>query len=309
MGLGRSYPPRAGRKDPCGTDFSQDFTTDGVFQGETRLLMKTASFPNLYGIVLAVLGLVSTVTAADQQKPAAIMSPELRARYGLPAEPVQTSSEPVFDLDFPGGTPQELVAAINQNLGAQPINVVIPEEFARTATESPRVTLPPLHVKGVTVSALFEAVSAASARTDRVRSFATGSEGAPLITEQQLPTSYGFRQVGAGTTPVWVFFYEKPLQEVPPITCRFFQLGPFLETQGIEDITTAVRTGYELLGEEPPQMKFHQETKLLIAVGPEAKLRLIDSALKELKELAPRVTIDPTTGAEIPRPREVPARR
>jgi hypothetical protein len=59
-----------------------------------------------------------------------------------------------FNLDFPGGSPNELVAAIEKSSG-RPLNTVVPNRFAS-------LKLPPLKMKGVDVAELFQALEAAS---------------------------------------------------------------------------------------------------------------------------------------------------
>jgi hypothetical protein len=59
-----------------------------------------------------------------------------------------------FDLDFPGGTPAELVAAISQAMGKH-LNVMIPPEHAK-------VRIMPVKVQGVTVPELFDAIGKCS---------------------------------------------------------------------------------------------------------------------------------------------------
>src|SRR5256885_1082894 len=60
---------------------------------------------------------------------------------------------PRFDLDFPGGTPQQLVDAIKEKIGT--LNAIIP-------TEHKNVRIPPLKMNQVTVPQLFEALSSSS---------------------------------------------------------------------------------------------------------------------------------------------------
>jgi len=49
----------------------------------------------------------------------------------------------------------------------------------------------------------------------------------------------------------------------------------------VDDITTAIETGWKMLGEtSPPTISFHKDTKLLIAVGEPSKLETIDAVLK-----------------------------
>ena len=51
----------------------------------------------------------------------------------------------------------------------------------------------------------------------------------------------------------------------------------------MDDITTAIETGWKMLGEtSPPTISFHKDTKLLIAVGEPSKLETIDAVLKAL---------------------------
>ena len=50
-----------------------------------------------------------------------------------------------------------------------------------------------------------------------------------------------------------------------------------------------------MLGEKtPPTMSFHKETKLLIAVGDQGKLQLIDTVLEQLSKGIPQPQSDPS---------------
>jgi hypothetical protein len=90
---------------------------------------------------------------------------------------------------------------------------------------------------------------------------------------------------------------------VSPVLSRlgeFFSkpyLGPSSYT--VEDITTAIQTGWKMLGEtNMPNVSFHKDTKLLIAFGEEEKLKLIDDVLSQLKghsSSAPTVWQQPIT--------------
>ncbi len=51
----------------------------------------------------------------------------------------------------------------------------------------------------------------------------------------------------------------------------------------MDDITTAIQTGWEMQGDaSPPRISFHKDTKLLIAVGKPDKLQIIDAVLSAL---------------------------
>ncbi|MHB8519985.1 MAG: hypothetical protein ACYDH9_04435 [Limisphaerales bacterium] len=184
---------------------------------------------------------------------------------------------PRFNLDFPGGTPGELVKAIEKASG-KPVNVIIPPESADAQ-------LPPLKMTGVTVPNLFETLTLATQRSGEYRSQRNAAIRQFAIADQ-------FRTEGPQREEsIWYFKSGKPPAPIEaPKDCRYYQLAPHLETYKVEDITTAIETGWKMLGiTSPPKLSFHKETKLLIAVGNPEDLKLIDDVLKQLaaKELSP----------------------
>ena len=191
-----------------------------------------------------------------------------------------------FDLDFPGGTPRELVAAISKAMG-KPLNVVIPESNAD-------VQIMPIKVSNVTVPELFRAIQTASAREVPIVTGSSGQGGGKSI--QFKSGSLSFR---ANTEPVtddtiWAFQalglpteeFKAALQaaEEQNVVCQYFQLARHLEDHTIEDITTAIQTGWKMLNVNPlPQLSFHKETKLLIAVGVKDQIEMIPQVLGQLE--------------------------
>lgn len=201
--------------------------------------------------------------------------------------PIAGVAEKRFDLDFRGGTPQELVDAIGK-ARSKPVNAIIPDDVANTM-------LPAMKLKEVTVPRLFEALTAASQKTVTYRTltvanpnFATQRGG--MAPYQQATTSFGFRTQGVpNDDAIWTFFYEQPAVPPPvePVPARkevmVFQLAPYLDTFKIDDITTAIQTGWKMLDQgEAPEMNFHKDTKLLIAVGDPAQLVFIQTVLQQL---------------------------
>jgi len=193
-------------------------------------------------------------------------------------------SLPRFDLDFPDGTPKDLVKAIEKATHG-PLNAIIPEEDMN-------LHLPPISVKSVTVPDLFRALQAASSK---VENYVTGYNYGPFgrtPSYQTHQTYYAFRtETPMDEHAIWSFYWEKVLlppsvsDPAPPQTCRFYQLSPYLDAgYKVEDITTAIRTGWDMLGEtNAPKMSYHKDTKLLIAVGEEYKLNLIAQVLAQLR--------------------------
>ncbi len=163
-----------------------------------------------------------------------------------------------FDLDFPGGTPKELIAAI-QKASGRPLNTIVPEEFAD-------MKLPGLKMKNVDVQQLFQALTELNA-ANRSERYAFVSQGKP------------------SDDAIWTFIVER---HSSPKACRFYSLARYLESgTTVDDITTAIKTGAQMLGEGPgPAISFHKDTKLLIAVGEPSKLEIIDSVLRALDSQA-----------------------
>jgi hypothetical protein len=185
------------------------------------------------------------------------------AGTGQPANSLPTPSPLTkFDLDFPGGTPEQLIAAIEHAMG-HPLNAIVPDASKNEA-------IPPLKMKGVDASELFAALRRA---TTSSRKFGS----------QYQNTSFSFTCQEAPLTDnsIWVFYDDLPQDSKQ---CQFFLLTPYL--QGgltVDDITTAIQTGWKMLGgPRAPALSYHPETKLLIAVGDDDQLSTIGQALQAL---------------------------
>ena len=233
-------------------------------------------------LLLIAVGLLGLRVLAQQQPPA--FQPPVAGRA------VSQSAEALtrFDLDFPGGTPKELVAAIQKAMD-RPLNAIVPDEFADIA-------LPALKMSNVNVQQLFTGLEQVSRKSQAVETgsyYGGAAYGQSYKSLQIVQTSYGFRPGSGNITDdtIWCFYAEKPA--LPPVapaggpgkTCRFYSLKPYLDQQvaTVDDITTAIETGWKMLGESsPPKISFHKDTKLLIAVGEPNKLEIIDSVLKAL---------------------------
>jgi hypothetical protein len=207
----------------------------------------------------------------------------------------QTTNFIQFSIDFPGGTPKELATALEKATG-RPLNVIILDVDAA-------VRLPAFKLKNVCLPQLFQALRAVSEQREQVSML--NNQG--FTSPREFLTCYKFDTLdhNPGNDSVWYFHVDKPnvLDKPPEKACRFFQLGPFLESGlTVDDITTAIETGWKMEGDNPPpQLSFHKETKLLIAVGDPRKLNTIAAVLSELEAARPG-PIDPTTGLPVERP-------
>lgn len=198
-----------------------------------------------------------------------------------------------FSLDWPGGTPGQLIKAIEKARG-EPVNAIIPPEFADTQ-------LPPFKMHQVTVSTLFAALEKAS---ERLSASFPGAVYMPPSPSQSGAASYGFkaqyptfpRQAGEPREQdiIWSFYRlgkqssrepTSPPESAKSSIYRYYQLNPYLDKYTVEDITSAIKKGWELLQvKDQPAVSFHPSTQLLIAVGAPEHVRLIEDVLAELSK-------------------------
>jgi hypothetical protein len=154
-----------------------------------------------------------------------------------------------FDLAFPGGPPAKLVDAIERTSGTRP-NVLISPRLANTV-------LPKMELHGVTESSVFMALNA--------------------LANNDLPGNW------RPANNVWIFQGRPEFHRT-----QVFYVGDLLQKFKIEDITTAIQTIGKLDGKEAgAELKFHQETQLLIARADEDQLGGIKELLNELRRALP----------------------
>ena len=191
-----------------------------------------------------------------------------------------------FDLDFPGGKPNDLVQAIQKKIGV--LNAIVPSEHENEV-------LPPLQMRNVNVKELFQALEMASLRTT------TSFDPNTRMTREGQAT-FGFRASGSVSPETVWYFYAPPARKAPKAV-RYYQLSPYLTRYKVDDITTAIQAGWKMSGEKDlPELNFHEDTKLLIAVGDPLMLTTIDSVLQELVkslELSPKAVPPPV----VPQPK------
>ena len=201
-------------------------------------------------------------------------APAIDPLTGLPVKQLTR-----FDLDFSGGTPADLVKAIETATGKS-MNAIIP-------TDDADVQLPALKMNDVVVPRLFDALEAASRQTVAYQtSFGRSFNGGSY---SQMETDYGFKTTGNPVTDssIWYFYANKP--SLPPLVsteavCKFYQLQPYLNHGfTVDDITTAIQTGWKMAGvTSPPELNYHKETNLLIAFGKPDDLATIQNVLDTL---------------------------
>ncbi len=188
-----------------------------------------------------------------------------------------------FDLDFPGGTPRQLADAISEATGKH-LNLIVPDAHVDTP-------IMPIKVEDVTVPQLFAAIQTASRREAPVAIGETN--GRKSIQYRTVGVGFEFASQPVTDETVWSFTSTAPTKEDeavlasgegPDQVCQYFQLAPYLQEHTVEDITTAIQTGWKMLKVNPaPQLSFHEETKLLIAVGSAEHIAQIPQVLQQLQ--------------------------
>jgi hypothetical protein len=250
-------------------------------------------------LAIAALLVAADLASAQPAPGSRPGSPPAAVAYASPSpEPAPAGTKPAvkFDLNFGGGTPAELVEAI-EGATKEPLNAVIRDE-------DKDVALPALKVRQVTVEDLFGALEQASRRrvAQVTGTYFSGFGGKGAQSQYQIAeTSYGFKRQGN----LWVFRFEKPVTppDSVPSRARFYQLDAYLTRYTIDDITTAIQTAWRMTSQKAAiaqSLKFHEQTKLLIAVGEESELQVIDDVLKALLPTTDALVRPPGKAPKVP---------
>jgi hypothetical protein len=261
---------------------AKDFALGGVFRYEER-----NSNPNMKKIICLALGLLAIHLApVFGQQSTSTFAQRVAAAETVKKEAAASASPLTkFNLDFPGGPPKELVAAIEKATG-KPLNVIIPDEFADTK-------LPSLKMEKVDVVQLFAALGAASHKQENRITRRSGLiYGGDTYTTEN--TAYGFKTEGnPSDNSIWYFYVQNPPPPpdfskpvpVPAKIVKFYPLSSYLDSGlTVDDITTAIQTGWKMSGDNsPPELNYHKETKLLMAYGEPDKLKVIEDVLVALQ--------------------------
>ena len=226
-------------------------------------------------------------------------NPELMKRYfphlapgrpGLPAPQPEKPEEPRLDIQFRGGTSEELVMFIRARFHQKELP---PPNFL-IAPEMRDVEVPPFDLQNVTVADVFEALNNLGGQ-EQGRWELSGSASPiwmlnpsqaidPLtgarIRPNAFPSGFAPGFPGRAIDPLT----GAPIRQEPQRRTAIYPVGTHLEDYKIEDITTAIQTAWEMMsGGTPADLKYHQDTRLLIAVGTAEQLNLIKEILESLR--------------------------
>lgn len=184
-----------------------------------------------------------------------------------------------FDLDFPGGTPEALLNALESVMSERP-NVIV-------APQVEDVELPAMNVRSVALHDVFNALNVIFQNRGREAVFhqPRGSTiwilRGPVEDEQQFSAAQ--ERISYQDRVRAIRASQSASQQTSRET-RVYFLGVYLETYSIADITTAIETAWGLVPEEETsQFKFHKDTQLLIVRGTQSQLNILENVLSELQ--------------------------
>lgn len=173
-----------------------------------------------------------------------------RRRAARRAEAEQASGVSRYDLEFPGGTPAQLVAAIRK-ASEGPCNLVIASNVAE-------LSLPPLSLNSTTTTELLIALAQMFSQTGMV----TLSPGGSNVNE----------------TTVWILYRNSR------VSCRVTNIEFLLAAYTVDEITNALTTAWKLQGREQPKYVYDKASGLLMVTGDDRQLELMNEVLVQMNE-------------------------
>jgi len=247
-------------------------------------------FKYMRRIQLAVL--IAMLTSGAAQVP----SQSTLARHGLPGGGLGAAPQvdpvtglpmaaqppaPKFDLNFEGGVPQELLAAIATATKERP-NVVVHPQCAEAM-------IPPLQLQSVTAEQVFITLN-----TLHSPLFKDGEWRRVPLRDAEIWSLTPTPQAEPNqphNSPAQGSFQQRLNQVVQGMTtaqpakaARVFNLSAVLDDYSIDDVTTAISGAWDLMdGAKDTQIKFHKDTQLLIVVGSAGHLAIVQEVLNELR--------------------------
>lgn len=190
-------------------------------------------------------------------------------RYNLPPS---AKDKVIPFVRFPGGSAEELANTLRKIIDPPP-NILIPENLKGA-------DVPPFELQNVKLADVFQALN--SLTENKEANWQLSGSNEPIWVLNPLNKTDGFgmpfpQQVDPLT--------GMPLVNGVARNCQIFPVGRFLAKYNVEDITTAVKTAWEMMGNEKnASMKYHKDTDLLIVVGTPGQLAILNDILKSLEE-------------------------
>jgi hypothetical protein len=220
-------------------------------------------------ILVTVSGLLwSAPILFSQQPDAGTATPSPKSAPS--AAPSSRPEAARMDIDFGGGSPADLLEAIHKASGQLP-NVIMQSDAAK-------VRIPPFKLRGVSAAQIFVGLNTMSENPSvngywKAAPFSDG-EIWTLVMPQMSPVAFD-PTTGKPIGPTVDYGIQK--------NCKVLNLTMVLTDYSVDDVTTAMKGAWDLLGsKEAPTLKFHTDTKLLIIVGDDQQINVANDVLREL---------------------------
>lgn len=204
--------------------------------------------------------LISVLIVAALALPAAAQEAGIRAGVGA-------NIDPTINVDFEGGSISDLFQQIQKNNDA-PTNIIMSDEAGC-------LYLPAMSLRSVTMSDLIAAL-------------------------QSLGDIEGRRIVAHPASKNIITISVVPMGPKQPRMSQVFNLGEITKTHSIDDIVTSIKTAWQMMSTNvTAELKYHAETKLLIAVGTVHELETVRDIFVELQRADDTSAKKPDTQAQI----------
>jgi hypothetical protein len=171
---------------------------------------------------------------------------------------------------FEGGSAKDFAAQLKKNAHiAQSLNIMI-------SPQAEDLQIPAFELNNVTLPDLFQALNNLS--EDKTAQWQLTGSTEPIwvlsTTARENTFAQRLAEVQAAAPP----------PKAEPKVSLILPVGQYLSKYKLEDITTAVRTAWGMLGDETgAEMKYHKDTDLLIAVGTRNQLSVLQQVLGSLE--------------------------
>ena len=176
---------------------------------------------------------------------------------GQKVENQAVSSLSVFDFKFPGGSVMDFLKQLEEQ-GPEKMNLILTPGFVQRAMN---ISVPPMDLHNVTKAAIIRAFNQILIEANaQIMSESTG----------------GKELIYTGISR------PKADQRRPQV----FYVGNLLNKFKIEDITTAIQTTWEFAkpkeGENKPELKYHQDTQLILVFATPEQINVVADVLDQL---------------------------
>jgi len=229
-----------------------------------------------------------------------IVASALVAALGLPGMPLPAGAQerranetnrteiirpPAVSIDFDGGDALEYIEAVRDAAGEVNIVVKGPVE---------EIELPEIQLKGVSVESALQLLDGERVRTDEEHIILRVDEiEGEVVKQEEGGMAARYTTVGRLPSIYVVAAHVQPLQDRDPsplkTDSRIWALSEILQYIPADDVLGAVDVAVPLAtdDDEPEiEIRFHEETGILIARGPHSVLNTIEETIEELHRTA-----------------------